>query len=197
MKFGEYLRCAEKHLKGCDALLTSYQSSKKGNVFVWLELYYLSGYIMEGIAVYSAYKLNGWDPETDIQSKYDKNFTQQTGLDFYNLRIVNKKDKDKPPISFTPFCHDGKNKIKYSVQSHHFQEIIKNLLRPNPSFNGMPYFGDGEISSDVASLIDDWKPDVRYWYENQTKPLPLLNRDIIERLIKTCKTIYNDIRYRI
>ena len=69
MKFDEYLQCAQKHLRGCEALLESYHSDTKGDIHVWLELYYLSGYIIEGITVYSVYKVNGWEQKDDIQKK--------------------------------------------------------------------------------------------------------------------------------
>lgn len=189
MKFCEYLQCAQKHLRGCDALLASYQSGKNVDIHVWLELYYLSGYIIEGIAVYSAYKLYEWNPDKDIICM-DWNFSQKTHLDFFKRR-ENKKNGSHP------FSHDGKNLIKYNVQSHGFQEIVKNLLRPDPSFNGMPYLGDGEISPEVERLIDNWQPNIRYWYENQMISLPSLNREIIEQLIETCKIIFNDVRYKI
>lgn len=83
------------------------------------------------------------------------------------------------------------------MQSHGFQEIVKNLLRPDSSFNGMPYLGDGEISPEVERLIDNWQPNIRYWYENQMISLPSLNREIIEQLIETCKIIFNGIRSKI
>ena len=69
MRYCDYLSCAEKHLKGCSYLLYSYKPDTIHDMHVWLELYYLSGYIVEGIVIYSAYKLNNWRPSDDI--KYD------------------------------------------------------------------------------------------------------------------------------
>ena len=63
MTYNEYLSCAEKHLKGCKSLLESYNSGRSSDTHVWLELYYIAGYILEGIAVYSAYKLNHFPKE--------------------------------------------------------------------------------------------------------------------------------------
>ena len=60
----------------------------------------------------------------------------------------------------------------------------------NPSFNDLPYIGNGEIDSDVEMLIDRWLPEVRYYYVGQLNPLPVLNQDVIKRLIDTCSTIY-------
>ena len=72
MRYIEYLSCAEKHLRGCSSLLMSYKPDSTHDIHVWLELYYLSGYIIEGITIYSAYKLNGWPSEDDIQKRYKR-----------------------------------------------------------------------------------------------------------------------------
>ena len=69
MKYDEYLQCARKHLRGCASLLVTYEAGKNNNNYdniVWLELYYLAGYIIEGITIYSAYKLNGWNSTDNI-----------------------------------------------------------------------------------------------------------------------------------
>ena len=60
----------------------------------------------------------------------------------------------------------------------------------NPSFNNIPYIGDGEIDQDVERLIDNWSPEVRYYYTGQLGPIPILSQDIISRLINTCLKIY-------
>lgn len=179
MKYDEYLKCARKHLLGCESLLNSYTPGKTTDLHVWLELYYLSGYILEGIIVYSAYKLNNWKPEKDIQTWYDIPFTNRTNLDFYVTRI-DKKTNEK--------VFRNRSLEALSVQQHKFNAIVERLLKTNSSFKGVPYLGDGEIDDDVKKLITDWKPDVRYNYN--AKNLPSLNKDIIARLIKTCKNIY-------
>lgn len=179
MKYYDYLLCAEKHLKGCSSILYSYKPDSIHDMHVWFELYYLSGYIIEGITIYSAYKLNGWIPSDDIQTCYNKDFTHLTGLDFYYNRT------DGGSCVFP-----GRDKSSLNVQGHHFQAIVKNLLKTNPSFNDVPYIGMGVIDSDVERLIDYWKPNVRYQYIGKRNPLPFLNQDVINRLINTCNNIY-------
>ena len=49
---------------------------------------------------------------------------------------------------------------------------------------------DGDIDPDVEILIDRWLPEVSYYYAGQLNPLPVLNQDVIKRLIDTCFTIY-------
>ena len=113
MKYAEYLLCAEKHLKGCSSLLQSYTPDIKYDKHVWLELYYLSGYIIEGITVYSAYKLYNWQQTSDIQSNCDIAFTTRTGLDFYYDRKIRN-------VSVFP----DRSYRSLSVQGHHFQDIV-------------------------------------------------------------------------
>ena len=181
MKYNEYLSCAEKHLKGCKSLMASYQPGQSSDYHVWLELYYMSGYILEGLTVYSAYKLYNWPPNEDIQRRYNIQFTQNTGIDFYYIRKKSSGEEIFP----------GRTRNSLSVQGHHFQDIIKNTLRMNPSFNDIPYIGNGDIDPDVEILIDRWLPEVRYYYAGQLN-LPVLNQDVIERLINTCFTIYTN-----
>lgn len=180
MRYYEYLSCAEKHLKGCTSLLLTYTPNSIHDMHVWLELYYLSGYIIEGITVYSVYKLYNWHPYYDIQKNWDPVFTQNTGLDFYRIRTIGNN------VVFP----DRTNR-SLSVQSHNFQEIVKNLLRTDPSFNDIPYIGMGNIDSDVEVLIDSWRPDIRYKYQ-AINPFPNLCQDVIFRLINTCKIIYTN-----
>lgn len=186
MKYNEYLRCAKKHLIGCQKLFQYYQLGPMSDYYVWLELYYLSGYIVEGIVVYSAYKLNGWNLNDDIQYDCNLAFSQRTNLDFYYKRqskIVNGIETVDPFFQNRP---PG----ALSVQGHNFQEIVKTLLKPNPSFDNVPYIGNkGIIDADIELLIDEWKPGVRY-LRNLSSRMPALNQDVINRLLTTCSTIY-------
>lgn len=179
MTYPEYLSCAEKHLKGCKSLIDSYQSGKPADMHVWLELYYMSGYILEGLTVYSAYKLYNWPVNEDIKRRYNIPFTKSTGIDFYYKRVVSG-------VEIFP----GRTANSLSVQGHRFQDIVKNKLKMDPSFNDIPYIGDGEVDQDVERLIDNWSPEVRYYYTGQSDPVPKLSQDIISRLINTCLKIY-------
>lgn len=179
MRYYDYLSCAEKHLKGCSSLLYSYKPDSIHDLHVWLELYYLSGYIIEGITIYSAYKLNGWPKDDDIQRCCHESFTNFTGLDFYYNRTGENGNIFK-----------GRSVHSLSVQGHHFQDIVKNLLRIDPSFNDVPYIGMGEVDPDIEFLIDNWRPEIRYRYIGTKNPFPMLNQEVINRLIKTCHIIY-------
>lgn len=187
MRYDEYLECADKHRKACASLLLSYKPGQKYDKHVWLDLYYLSGYIIEGVVVYSAYKLNNWRPSDDIKTKYNLKFSQRTNLDFYYNRNRFHDNVDNHTRSFFQNRPHG----ALSVQGHRFQEIAKTLLRPNPSFSGIPYLGDGIIDHDVEKLIEKWRPEIRYLYARKRSSLPALSQDIIARLLNTCFTIYS------
>lgn len=187
MTYNEYLVCAEKHLKGCKSLLESYNIGRSSDIHVWLELYYIAGYILEGITVYSAYKLNHWNSSDDIQRHYNLAFSQRTNLDFYYVRSVKDKITGEERV---PSFFQNRPSGAMSVQGHKFQSIVMNLLKPDPSFNDVPYLGNGIIDRDVEILIDNWSPSVRYYHQGQSSPLPNLGYDIINRLINTCQTIY-------
>lgn len=187
MTYKEYLLCAEKHLKGCTSLLKSYNPGQTSDIYVWLELYYMAGYIIEGVTVYSAYKLHRWNPHDDIKRRYNLAFSQRTNLDFYYVR----SHKDRTGQEKIPSFFQNRPSGAMSVQGHKFQDIILNLLKPDPSFDDTPYLGNGEIDNDIKILIDNWSPSIRYYHCGQTE-LPTLNQDIISRLINTCLKIYEN-----
>lgn len=187
MKYPEYLQCALKHTKSCAFLFNSYVgdiSKRHDDIPVFLELYYLLGYVVEGITVYSAYKLNNWPANQDIQYwpksssiiNQLKTFTNQTGLDFYKERIINNNSAFSQGI------------VRYSVQGHNFQQIIHGLLSTDPTFNGFPYFGNGTIDPDVKDLIDNWRPDIRYYNPYNLKPnlANNLTEENVKSLLITC-----------
>lgn len=180
MYYNEYLYCAKKHLNGCNSLFQSYSSGSVRDIHVWMELYYLSGYIIEGIAVYAAYKLYNWPIGVDIIKCHNESFTTQTKLDFWYDRKSN---------GTRVFPNRVNDSSALSVQGHRFQNIVKCLLKSNPATNRVPYIGNGNIDQDIELLIDRWNPDIRYKYDGKNNPLSFLNGDIIRRLLDTCKTI--------
>ena len=151
------------------------------------ELYYIAGYILEGITVYSAYKLHHWNSSDDIQGRYNLAFSQRTNLDFYYARSRMDRITGEERV---PSFFQNRPSGAMSVQGHKFQNIVMNLLKPDPSFNDVPYLGNGVIDRDVESLINNWSPNVRYYHSGQSNPLPNLDYDIINRLINTCQIIY-------
>lgn len=187
MIYEEYLECARKHLKSCWQLLEGLKENAD-NKEAYLDIWYLSGYIIEGFTVYSAYKINGWNPKSndgvkDIKSKYDKPFSYKTRLDFHRCRLY--------PNTNIPVFPPGL--IKCSVQGHDYKSIIDKLLIKEPIFKDFPIMGLAAVDSDVRVLVDNWRPDIRYWYkEEQMKGnnIPALTSDLLKRLLETCNDIY-------
>ena len=66
MLYSEYLLCAERHLKSCRAFLDTYQPDASRDFEVFLEIFYITGYILEGLTIYSTYKLYGWPANVEI-----------------------------------------------------------------------------------------------------------------------------------
>ncbi len=192
MTYDEYMECANKHLDAVKGILGKYESNENdlnSNLPLMLDIYYLCGYILEGVVVYSAYRSNGWISHEDIKTKYNVVFTIRTNLDFfYNRKVIIRRNGGE--IDITPLCFQNRPSGALSVQGHNFQEISKNLLRNNPTFNGVPYIGNNRnIDPDIEQLIDHWNPAVRYMHLG-SQGLPNLNIDVIKRLFDTCSTIY-------
>lgn len=187
MIYEEYLECARKHLKSCQQLLEGLKENTD-NKEAYLDIWYLSGYIIEGFTVYSAYKINGWNPKSDdgvkdIKLKYDKPFSYKTHLDFHRCRLYKNTN--------TPVFPPGL--IKCSVQGHDYKSIIDKLLIKEPIFKDFPIMGTAAVDNDVKVLVDNWKPDIRYWYKEEQmkeKNIPVLTPDLLKRLLEMCNDIY-------
>lgn len=191
MNYEEYLKCSRKHLKSCQQLLVGLNKIAD-NKDALLDLWYLSGYIMEGFTVYSVYKTYGWDPNIDIQRCHPDSYTQQcwdflkwTNVDFYRCRKDKQGNKLFKDVN-----------IKYSIEGHNFQDLIRELLNNVPIFNDFPILGFAMVDPDVRSLVDNWKPYIRYWYKEEQmrrKHIPTLTVDLLKRLIETCEDVYKKI----
>lgn len=182
LKYCEYLMCAKKHLDAGESILNTYKTLCKvcDDKDVLLELYYLSGYIIEGVVVYSVYKLFSWDDKKDITA-YDQKFTEKSGIDFYGERRRLGRD-----------CFPLKGKGILGISNHNFQEIIEKKLKDNPSFNNVPYIGSGKIDEDVCGCIDEWSPKARYCYCCQS-----LDENLMIRIYETCFKILSQVQSKI
>ncbi len=195
MLYSEYLRCAEKHLKSCKAFLESYQSDANKDFEVFLELFYITGYVMEGLTVYSAYKIYGWPSNIEIDDRnyYDPAFVRRTNLDYFHYRFCDTNGRVVLLPNGKPQSFPNRG---LKVQSHGFQQIAMQLLANQGPFvndNSTPYYGNGPLDSDVRLLIDLWKPEVRYYYRGHSgiAMLPTLNKELISRLVDTCSLVFS------
>lgn len=112
MKVDDYKWCAQKHLKACSRMLDHYKNSlsldnsateQEKKEFL-LEIYYLLGYVIEGLAVYivhsipycftinshtGAIKSHSWKSDSVAKKNeeitdFNAHFTQVTGIYFFN-----------------------------------------------------------------------------------------------------------------
>lgn len=157
MKYSEYLECARKHT----CVLEQFNNTQPADPKVLLEMFYLSGYILEGVVVYLSYKLDDWDADRDVQNE-DQDFSLRTKLGFKHG-----------------------NGVKYAVAGHNYRHM-KDLISNHPDCQKLPYVGpDGKIDQDISYLLDNWRPHVRYYTYDGFK----LSKDKIKRLIDTCKEL--------
>lgn len=184
LRYTEYLECAKKHVTaGCN-MLDAYNQTGQDDMSVWLDLYYLSGYIIEAVTVYSVYKTGQWNDAITI-NEHDPAFVSRKNVDFYG------SDCNLGTLRHPNFPYRAPGVIPpYAIKSHRFGPIITNVLRPDPTFNTIPYLGScdpADIDSDIVDLLDDW--DVRVRYERPSSSSIVLSKDLIKRLYKTCLTI--------
>ena len=204
MLSSEYINVAYKHLSSCMSLLLAHSKngSSRYETNVLLELWYLAGYVLEGITVYFIYKNDDWDEQDDIKDIYNRAFSLNTRVDYYRNRYISegrifKQDKNTTCLSedkqyFGPHA--------YNIHSHGFQSIVKDKFRVDARFDNLPYFGNSiRVDADVEYLIDNWNPKVRYAYFDGTQfkcegtSVPQLNQDVIKRLLSNCYDIYSKI----
>lgn len=195
MKYPQYLECSERHLSAIKTLFETYDSAfktKENDRNVLLEIYYLSGYIMEGLVVYAIYDIFEWPENIDIDnpSEYIFTFTAKSGVDyFYDRKIKN------PETGLQESVFRNRTKKSLSIQGHNFQEIVKRKLKHHPALKEVPYIGEGKIKNPVEELIDEWKPSsIRYYHQGQLAKLPKIDRKKIQYLIETCEDSFNKIR---
>ena len=123
MKVDDYKWCAQKHLKTCSRMLDYYKSSlfsdnsateQEKSEFL-LEIYYLLGYVIEGLAVYIAHTMpymfttnsktgaissHSWKSDSAAKKNEDildfnAQFTKCTGIYFYNAKLTQQNNKLK------------------------------------------------------------------------------------------------------
>ena len=187
MRYCEFIEVAKKHLFSTMALLSAYENEGEAeyDLHVLMDLWYLSGYTLEAMTTYLVYKRGGWQEDSDIQYRYDREFTGRTGVDFYpnGKRCVRGVPLDTPLGNI------------YDIHSHHFQQIVKNIFNGDNAYDSLPYFGNTQpIDTNVEKLIDEWKPDIRYYYLGRDGiSLDVLSQENIKKLVLTCYDIYSKI----
>lgn len=173
--FPNYYRMASKRLSSCKHLIGTSNCPPK---YVLHDIYYLSGYILEGFCIYCIYKLYGWDENTAIDDYQGmtpqelNNFFSRTHLRFSNVKRSGQI---------------------YSIQGHNFQHYV-DLLKYRPEFQTLPFFSTIDLDNDIKNLVDKWKPEVRYSYDSISLSVNNLN-SMLEFCSNVQRVIINEIGY--
>lgn len=167
---------ASKRLSSCMHLINTCGSGCPK--YVLHDIYYLSGYILEGFVVYCIYKIYGWDECTPIDdwkgmdSKALNNFFASTHLCFHRQEQKTQK---------------------YSIEGHRFQEYV-HILHRRPEFSSLSFFSSRELNSNIKNLVDNWEPEIRYSYKSVS-----LSVENLKSLLTFCSraqgVIINEIGY--
>ena len=169
------------------------------------DIYYLTGYILEGIAVYLIYRAGEFDPGKNID-EFDKSFTQRTGVDFFSFRDGKTTRTKSIPCERIKLSNDDRNWLNSrkgicGVNSHHFQELIERYDKKfSISSVKIPYVNNpNDVSKPVRTLIQNWDVTHRYSDSDGTKKWnamnlgEYLNRETLSELIDIYSKIVNTV----
>lgn len=173
--YPNYLKAAKKKLDACDLLISKCVGlSEKEEKCICHELYYLSGYIIEGFCVYSVYKILGWeDEEIPINSRggYEyEDFAERNAISYF-----------------------GSGDTIEAIHNHVYNNYV-DKIRKTHKFDGLPYFSSARFSkTEVDDLISNWDPNIRYDYNENSTIIKHANLSNIKSVIDWCKKIYSHI----
>lgn len=140
--YPNYYRFALKKLRACEYLV------KHINQFddeiqehrVCHELFYLMGYVVEGLSVYVIYNYVEWDKTKQI-SWYSK----ETERD-YDL------------------SYDSQNTL-YNIKGHRFNHYLA-IVRGQSEVMDIPFISGTDSNNPSYKLLEMWRPEIRYDYQS-------------------------------
>ena len=160
--YPNYFRMASKRLSSCSHMLELYKTDATRKE-VLHDIYYLSGYILEGFVIYSIYKTYRWDEDLPIDDKESEEELRNIHLSFYK---------------------NGKSWQTYFIQGHNFQSYVE-VIRKHPDFHDLPFFSSARrLDKDTDNLINKWNPEIRYMFDS----IPL-SIDKLEKLLDFCSIV--------
>lgn len=183
MDYREYQKASHKHLVACKSILDSIsllngnpnaqiiQNNKLQSVLH--NVYYLSGYSLEGIINYSIFKHYKWKQPSVYTTDYK--FSDLCDLSFY---------------PDTRSLRTGR-KYRFCLSQHKFSDTIQ-ILRRDFSSSKIPFIDRTEkVSSDVVKLFNLWCVEIRYHNENRIYDGVSLEINTIKQYVDTVDKIYN------
>ncbi|MFN8254893.1 MAG: hypothetical protein U0W24_04340 [Bacteroidales bacterium] len=150
MIYDDYKKAALKQLKTCRRLESTFRNitSSYERDAVLRSIYYLSGYIIEGIVNYSLYKVCTF-PQNENVKKLNHSFGTGKKIAFF-WRDLN-----------------GYIGQKYVIQNHDFMKNVDVLKVKLPSkFSTIPVLSDGNQNLCLNNLLNNWNVHIRYHAKN-------------------------------
>ena len=179
----QYRDAARQHLTVCRRLIDSYPEwgkacNKHDQSKIFHEIYYITGYIIEGFVNYAIFCDPNWDENSNVREiSRDSEFSRKTHL-----------------------LYSGNNPNGYILAAHNFQKNIQ-ILHDRGNVVGIPYLStdtpldnDSNKDSRLKRIISKWEPSVRY--KKVGDPIELSFEDIRD-LIYLCKRISDEIRNKL
>jgi len=219
MYYAEYAVAARIHYESCKVL---FENCVKSDALsegcpkdILYRIYYLCGHIIECAAVYLIYhhfkweynpKYLNWKGNSEhIHVHYNKRFTRDSHIDFYQIHI----DDERRLISkngtreFGYASEEDDEGDFYNIQKHEFQKYIKGIICVQCP-QDVPYFRqecceDSRLKKAI-DLLDSWTPDLRYYYEgrssghyskniNSITTMPTVTAESVRQLLCICGEI--------
>ena len=191
MYFSEYAIAARTHYKSCkfiyDNCIENNQIKSGGTNDILFRLLYLCGHIVECASIYLIFNHFRYEYNPDMQNwngdashlhkSFNRRFTIDSHMDFYPIKIENgqirssyRKTPDGSSLNFGRSLPGESASDYYSIQSHNFQNYIKNIIHTQLP-QEVPYLRqpcpeDNEYT-DAINLMDSWSTDMRYYYDGR------------------------------
>lgn len=135
--YTNYFKFAKRKLNACEQLVNSMPDfeDKALEKKVCHELFYLMGYIVEGLSVYVIYDVLEWDKSKEI-SRYDKNFADEYDLSW-----------------------DGDT--TYTIKRHRFNSYLS-VVRGKYEVADIPFISGSDSNVAQYKHLSKWTPELRY-----------------------------------
>jgi hypothetical protein len=150
MNYLEYKSASARHLHTCINIAKTLSSINNSTVekALLLNLYYLSGYVIECIVNYAIYDYVKFGPAADVSTLTPKNNLYD--VSFFAGPMLKRKFQ----INRNP---------KYVIQTHRFQYNCQFFAANGVAdANKVPQFDGNIADKSIIKLFDLWKPEVRY-----------------------------------
>ena len=188
MIYEDYRKAALKHLKTCEFMIDNLKNIDTNDTldnlskierknYILRDIYYLCGYIIEGVVNYCIYKnINTYrqNPNGDVNNLNE------------NISSINSR---------VSFFGRRNNPRLYIISSHQYAkniEVLKHMF--SQRFNRIPIINQRRNSQDkISVMFYDWNVNMRYQTDNTnftTTNLSYDENDIIDYFIFVRDDIY-------